>query len=120
MKPNAMRWHKIADDLARLARDQQGMPEGETAKRKLAEILAKYPEARHYEPVSRLFDDGILTGADLGFILRNNISTEGKWEGDSVREAMEAMQADLLGRIREFKGRPRLGCVNEALTEGKT
>lgn len=102
------RWQKIVDDLTRLARDQQGTPEGELAKQKIQEVLARHPEARHYEPVQRLVDDGILTGADLKFMMQSNIDVEGTWEADSVAGAMKMMQADLLGRIREFKSRPRL------------
>ncbi|GEM_PF-6291869 len=102
------RWQKIADDLSRLARDQQGKPEGEAARAKLTEIIKNHPEARHYEPVARLIEDDILTNQDLAFIARNRVSLEGTWTADSVEGAMKMMQAVLAGRIREFKSRARL------------
>ncbi len=48
-------WRRKAEALARLAADQKGKPEGDVAASKLAEILAKHPEARggHIGPIPR-------------------------------------------------------------------
>ncbi len=88
------RWKRVAEGLARLAEDQRGTPEGEAAGRKLRAILAKYPQARDYEPVRQ------FTMADLRYILRHaDVSTEGRWDGQSPDDALRKAFAELGLRV---------------------
>lgn len=88
------RWKKVAQDLARLAEDQRGKPEGDSARRKLNEILSKYPSARMFEPVMQFMM------SDISRMHRRGISTDGIWVGANLREAFAAMVADY--RIRSM------------------
>ncbi len=98
-------WRKVADDLVRLVDDQRGTPEGDTARRKLDEILAKYPEARAYEPIVDL-EVKDMAMSEFGEMKRMGISTDGKWEGENLQDAIANMVSDL-------KGRRRAGLIKE-------
>jgi hypothetical protein len=82
------RWKRKAIALAKLAEDQAGKPEGETARRKLQEIISRHPEAAELEQVKR------MTMADLGQMKRQGISIEGSWSGGSIEEIVQLMEAD--------------------------
>lgn len=97
------RWKRRALALARLAEDQRGKPEGESAARKLRHILERYPEAREYEPLAE------FTMSDLRFMRAKGISTEGRWEGESVEDAIAVMIGDYRRRIVGWH--PRLPLV---------
>jgi len=100
-------WRKVADDLVRLANDQRGTPEGDTARRKLGEILAKYPEAQAYEPIVDL-EVKDMAMSELVKMRRMGISTDGKWNGENLQDAIANMVADL-------KGRRRAGLIKEEM-----
>ena len=48
---NQNKWKRKLDALIRLARDQEGKPEGDVARDKIALILRNHPEALEYPPV---------------------------------------------------------------------
>ena len=104
-------WRKVADDLVRLADDQRGTPEGDTARQKLDEILAKYPEAQAYEPIVDLEVNDIAM-SELVKMKRMGISTGGKWEGDNIQDAIANMVADLKGRRRAGLIKEDKKCLN--------
>ena len=82
------RWKRKADALTRLAEDQRGKPEGELARQKLQEIIAKHPEAKDYGPVRDLLLRD-LKGIDL----------EGSWTAATPQEAIAMVIADYRQRI---------------------
>lgn len=94
------KWQSKVDALIRLAEDQRGKPEGDLARQKLTEIVNKHPAARNYAPLLDLAQRD-LTMADVRNMRRNGISTAGSWEGDDLRGAILAMQADYKRRIAE-------------------
>lgn len=98
------RWKRRALALARLAEDQRGKPEGEAAARKLRYILEKYPEACEYEPIAE------FTMRDLRFMRDSGISTGGKWEGESVEDAIAMMIRDYRARVAAAQSRKYLPC----------
>ncbi len=97
----ANRWKQVADALARLARDQAGKPEGELARQKLAQIMARYPQARE-RPAVQAF---MLR--DLGRMRRLGVSTDGRWTGRNLEEAVALMAADYRQRLAEAEDRLR-------------
>jgi len=96
------RWKRRALALARLAEDQKGKPEGESAARKLSQILERYPEAREYEPIAE------FTMGDLRSMRDKGISTEGRWTGESLEDAIAVMIRDYRERIAASGPRKRL------------
>lgn len=93
-------WKRKARALARLAEDQRGKPEGDLARAKLLEIIGKHPEAKDYEPVKVLIEKD-LTMRDIAMMHRDGISTDGRWEGESLQDAIAIMQADYRARIKK-------------------
>ena len=91
------RWKSKADALLRLAEDQKGKPEGELARQKLKEILANHPEARQYEPLQKFML------SDLKEMKMKNISTDGKWTGRNLQEALAMMTLDYRKRLAMHK-----------------
>ena len=91
------RWKRKIDALLRLAEDQAGTPEGDVARQKLDEILAKHPEARDYEPVKQFML------SDVGYMRRVGINTGGSWTGANMTEAIAMMIAEYQRRIEEHK-----------------
>ncbi len=91
------RWKRVAQGLARLAEDQRGTPEGQAARDKLRVILEKYPEACEYEPLRR------FTAADLAYLVRNDVPTEGRWEGQNPEDALRKAFAELGWRVDEHR-----------------
>lgn len=91
------RWKRIADALLRLAEEQRGKPEGDLARAKLAQIIAKYPEARDYEPLQMLLVQ-MLTPRDIADMRRRGVNTDGSWTGRDLREALLVMAEDLRKR----------------------
>ena len=95
------KWQRKAESLAHLAEDQRGKPEGELARQKLLEIINKHPEAMQYEPVIELARrdiDWIMTGAHLIEMKRAGVSTDGKWNGASLTDAIKMMVSDYQNR----------------------
>lgn len=95
-------WKRKAKALARLADDQRGKPEGDTARAKLLEIINKHPEARDYQPIKQLIEND-LTMRDIAMMRREGISTDGKWTGENLHEAIAVMQADYRLRIKRHR-----------------
>ncbi len=99
-------WRRKADSLLRLANDQAGKPEGELARAMLRRIIAKHPElTMGYEPLRE------FAMSDIGYMLRNGISTGGSWTGHNLKDAARLMVADYRQRIEAFKDRP-IGLLN--------
>ena len=98
-------WQTIIDNLIRLAQDEGATPdERDTARRKISLILDRHPQAEYiaqYEPLKE------FTMKDVGFMIRNNISTSGSWTGRTLEEAAQMMVADYRRRVAEFGRRPR-------------
>lgn len=95
------KWKRKARALARLAQDQRGKPEGESARAKLLEIINKHPEAQNFEPIQR------LAMSDVAYMRRNNIDTDGVWTGGDFKEAIALMEQDYCNRIAAFRQRQR-------------
>lgn len=87
------RWQRKVRALIRLAEDQASKPEGAVARQKLHQILEKYPEARQYEPVRKF-----MVG-DLKRMRQAGISTDGRWTGRDLAEALALMAADYAQRL---------------------
>ncbi len=99
--PDGTSWRRKADSLLRLANDQAGKPEGELAREMLRRIIAKHPElTMGYEPLRE------FAMSDIGYMLRNGISTGGSWTGHNVKDAVRLMVADYRQRIAAHKGQP--------------
>lgn len=96
------RWKKVAGDLARLAEDQAGHPEGDRAREKLAYILAKYPEARDYGPVRQFML------SDLREMMHEGVDTSGSWTGRNLQEALQMMTAEYRVRLEANRRRRQL------------
>lgn len=94
------RWKRKAIALAKLAEDQHGKPEGETARRKLLEIINKHPEATQLDEIKR------LALADLGKMKRHGISLAGSWTGKDLQDAIRL--EDYRQRIAENQPKPLL------------
>jgi len=92
------RWKRKVRALTRLAEDQRGKPEGDLAREKLLQIINKYPGAAQYKPVVELAKKD-LTMADIGWMKRHGISTDGSWTGGNLFEAIALMEADYKQRI---------------------
>lgn len=95
-------WKRKARALARLAEDQRGKPEGDTARQKLLEIIQRHPEARDYEPVKTLIKKD-LTMRDISEMRHAGISTDGEWTADDLHTAIKLMEADYRERIARSK-----------------
>lgn len=95
-------WKRKAIALAKLAEDQRGKPEGETARRKLLEIINKHPEVVQLEEVKQ------LTLADLGQMKRRGISLAGSWTGNDLQDAIRLMEEDYRQRMAESRPKPLL------------
>lgn len=102
------RWQSKVDALIRLAEDQKGKPEGELAWEKLRQILEKYPEAAQAHRPLYEFAEREFTTADLGYMIRHDISIDGRWTGRNWQEAILHMVAEYRARIDRFKNRPHL------------
>ena len=106
------KWKRKAEALARLAEDQRGKPEGELAREKLLAIINKHPEAASYEPVVELARRD-MTMRDVAQMMKDGISTAGKWEGDycggdynaQLKSAIAKMEGDYWQRIDTHKDR---------------
>lgn len=94
------RWKRKVQALARLAEDQRGKPEGELAREKMRQILARFPEAREYGPVREFMM------SDIGWMRYYGVSTDGSWTGVDLQEAMDMMIRDYQQRIECYKARP--------------
>jgi len=109
------KWKRKVQALARLAEDQRGKPEGDLAREKLLQIINKYPEAAQYEPVAELIQRD-LTMADIGQMKRDGISTDGKWTGRNLWEALKMMEVDYKERMaRAKKKRPPPRLLGECI-----
>lgn len=91
-------WRERARKLAALAEDQRGKPEGEVARRKLTALINRHPEAASFAEVQTLARRDI-TLADVGYMRRAGISTDGEWTAGTLAEAIERMTADYAARI---------------------
>jgi hypothetical protein len=111
------KWKRKVQALARLADDQRGKPEGDVARRKLLQIINKYPEAGRYEPVVELARKD-LTMADVGWMKRHGVSIEGSWTGRNLYKAIALMEADYRERLAGAR-RKRLAAPVYALEGGK-
>jgi len=111
------RWKRKVRALAKLADDQRGKPEGDLARKKLLQIINKYPEAAQYGPVIELAKKD-LTMADVGWMKRHGVSVEGSWTGRNLVEAIALMEADYKERLARAK-RKRLAAPVYALEGGQ-
>ena len=102
------RWQSKVDALIRLAEDQKGKPEGELAREKLRQILEKYPEAAQAHQPLHEFAEREFTAADLGYMMRQGISIDGRWTGRNLQDAILRMVAEYRVRIDRFKNQPAL------------
>jgi hypothetical protein len=83
----AKRIAEVLIALKRLAEDQRGKPEGESASRKIDELIAKYPDLR---PAIIPFWN--FTTRDFVTLKRRGINMGGSWEGTDLDDALRHMQ----------------------------
>lgn len=112
------RWKRVAASLVRLAEDQCGKPEGDVARQKLQQILAKYPAARRQPEVlafmqreigetGRSYPDfsevkeGRMSMAEFFRMKRAGIDTEGSWTGRDFDDAVRKMEQELRQRMSD-------------------
>lgn len=93
------KWQSKVDALIRLAEDRGDRPEGRLAREKLRRVLRRFPElAERHKPFDE-FAHRTFTGADLGQMKRQGISTAGEWSGGTLDEAIAIMVADYKRRL---------------------
>lgn len=110
------KWERMAGALARLAEDQSGKPEGDVARDKLAEILAKHPEARSHPPVMGFMARDI-TLREFHGMRRAGVDTDGTWTGANFQDAIRNMQNELRDRMARQVARQMMETLNKEIIE---
>jgi hypothetical protein len=99
------KWQRIVDSLLRLIQDDAATDgERATARRKLNLILEKHSKAqeiRQYGPVQD------FTFADVRRMREQGISTDGRWTGRTLEDALALMVRDYQKRLGGHRSKQR-------------